>query len=262
MLAVPRRAAWSAAGTVFELAGAHTGDLVMALPAIGAALRRGPVGVAGLKPRHYAALHGLPVHYRVRFLDGRRIEACRTAGMHMSEVWLRCLGDDIDPVRLPFPIEGSAEVDPLLPAGRWVFLSPWSDFAAKRWVPAHWHRLAGHIASSGWRVAIVGPPRAMELGQFIAGPLHINLVGCDSARTWPALLRRAALVISTDSAPVHVADAMGIPVIGLYGLSRIEEFGPYWRRDLCVQADSMEQLSLDRVIGAFEHWRLGAVGRQ
>ncbi|GEM_PF-2320510 len=255
MASLPERLPWSPSGSVFALQGAHTGDLVMAMPAIGAALKRGPVGVAGLKPQYYAALQDLPVHYRVRFHDGRRLVARRTAGLHMTEVWLRCLGEDVAPVRLPFPVRGNAQLDRLLPFGPWVLLSPWSDFAPKRWDPGHWHLLAGHIAASGWRVAVTGPPRAAELGRFIAGPIHLNLVGRDGPEDWPGLLRRAALVISTDSAPVHVADAMDIPVIGLYGHTRIDEFGPFWRRDLCVQAGSMEALGLGTVIEAFERWR-------
>lgn len=230
----------------------------MAMPAIGAALRRGPVGIAGLKPQYYAALRGLPVHYRIRFNEGRRIAMRRTQGRHMTELWLHGLGEAVAPVRLPFPIMGANEVDPLLPAGRWVLLSPWSDFEPKRWEAARWHRLAAHIAASGWRVAVIGPRQAVDLADFIAGPLHLNLAGRDAPHNWPALLRRAALVISTDSAPVHVADAMGIPVIGLYGHTQVNEFGPYWRRDLCIQADGMEQLELAQVVGMFERWRLGA----
>ncbi|WIX06507.1 glycosyltransferase family 9 protein [Xanthomonas oryzae] len=101
----------------------------------------------------------------------------------------------------------------------WVVLSPWADFATKRWEPDRWRALARHVTERGFQVAIVGPPQAKALADDIVGDTHVNL---------PSLLRRACLVVTVDSGPLHVCDAMNVPVIGLHGLTRLSEAGPYW----------------------------------
>ncbi|PPU04784.1 glycosyl transferase family 9, partial [Xanthomonas arboricola pv. corylina] len=63
--------AWSRDGIVFPMEGAHTGDLVMALPAIGAALQHGAVAVVGLRPNYYRPLRRLPIHFRFHIEGGR-----------------------------------------------------------------------------------------------------------------------------------------------------------------------------------------------
>ena len=49
-----------------------------------------------------------------------------------------------------------------------------------------------------------------------------------------ALLKQAAVVISPDSGPAHIASALGIPVIGLYAATPGKRSGPYNSLDLCV----------------------------
>ncbi|WP_242629193.1 glycosyltransferase family 9 protein [Xanthomonas oryzae] len=128
------------------------------------------------------------------------------------------------------------------------FLSPWADFATKRWEPDRWRALARHVTERGFQVAIVGPPQAKALADDIVGDTHVNL---------PSLLRRACLVVTVDSGPLHVCDAMNVPVIGLHGLTRLSEAGPYWDNTLCVEANEMGAISVDAVTASFERWVAG-----
>jgi ADP-heptose:LPS heptosyltransferase len=43
-----------------------------------------------------------------------------------------------------------------------------------------------------------------------------------------ALLRRSALFVGADSGPLHLAAALGTPVVGLYGPKHPLTYGPYW----------------------------------
>ncbi|QJD70181.1 glycosyltransferase family 9 protein [Xanthomonas campestris pv. badrii] len=237
--------------------GAHAGDLVMALPAIGAALQLGPVAVVGLRPAYYRALRRLPVHFRFHADGGRVLRPQWRANVHPTDVWLQSLPGDALPVRMDIPTDDGPWVSHLMPEGTWVMLSPWADFAPKRWDPERWRALADHVAKRGFSVAVSGPPQAQALADYIAGDLHVNLVGMDTPDNWPALLRRADLVVSVDSGPLYFCDAMRIPVVGLHGLTRLSEAGPYWDNSLCVEAGGMDAVTLDAVIAAFERWSAG-----
>lgn len=228
---------------VFPMRGAHAGDLVMAMPAIGHALERGPVTVAGISPRYYAPFRRLPVTFRFEAPAGQVLQPRWTPTGHRTDDWLRCLGPDARPARIALPLFGEENARSMLPGTGWLVISPWSEFAPKRWLGERWRAVAAFAASQGFRIALVGPPQAAALCREIAGGIHLDLVGYDTPNTWPAFLQRADAVISTDSAPVHVADALGVPVIGLYGVSQVAEYGPYWRREFCLEAAGMDGIT-------------------
>lgn len=62
----------------------------------------------------------------------------------------------------------------------------------------------------------------------------VDLVGRTSLKQLLALLRRGKVLISPDSGPVHMATAVGTPVIGLYATSNPERTGPYYGRQWVV----------------------------
>ena len=55
----------------------------------------------------------------------------------------------------------------------------------------------------------------------------IDLTGKDTLKQLAALLQRADLVLSPDSGPVHIANAVGRKVIGLYACTDATRSGPY-----------------------------------
>ena len=73
-----------------------------------------------------------------------------------------------------------------------------------------------------------GPGEEHLLSQFLAHarvtrPVHLRL----SLRQLVALVRGARVVISGDTGPLHVAAALGTPVVGLYGPTDPVRNGPY-----------------------------------
>jgi heptosyltransferase I len=54
-----------------------------------------------------------------------------------------------------------------------------------------------------------------------------DLIGKDTFKQFLALLERASLVLSPDSGPAHMANAMGTKVLGLYACTDRERCGPY-----------------------------------
>lgn len=237
----------------FDLGGAHLGDLLIALPAIGAAAQGASVVVSGLQPRHFAALRGLPVEFRQTC--GRPATTLRPRfrpGMHRTHAWLEALGPGTQPVRVPIPVHGLQQASVLLPPGNWALLSVWADHPSKRLPIDRWASLAGALMARGYRVALIGPPaaKALQSAEWPAGVSDLR--GCDTPLTWPALLTRASLVVSLDTGSVHMADALGIPVVGLYSVADPAEYGPFWQRHRCVYAPTMDALPLAQVLALID----------
>lgn len=94
------------------------------------------------------------------------------------------------------------------------------------------------IERHGMRIIVTGGPSRLETeyGAAIAAavPECVNLSGQTSLKQLQALLARARVLISPDSGPVHMANAAGTPVIGLYATSNPERTGPYFNRQYVV----------------------------
>ncbi|MBN5176187.1 glycosyltransferase family 9 protein [Stenotrophomonas maltophilia] len=247
---------------VFPLGGLHLGDLLMALPAIAAARRFATPVVSGLQPRHFAAVSALPLLFRQNGPPAARtlLPVWRT-GQHRTDGWLATLGAGVEPERMAIPVRGLAQAHGALPGPGWALLSPWADHPPKRWHAQGWRQVAGHLRGRGYRIALIGPrPSAALVSQICAAEDRV-LVGMDSPTTWPALLTRADIVVSPDTGCVHMADALGVPVVGLYGPTSAAEYGPYWQRDFCASAPDMASLRADTVCERIDGL-LSGLGRQ
>jgi lipopolysaccharide heptosyltransferase II len=92
---------------------------------------------------------------------------------------------------------------------------------AKRWPAASWAALADRLtAELGAQVILTGAPGDAPLAAAIRRrarrPVH-DLAGQTSLPELVAVLARCDLVVSGDSGPLHIACAVGTPVVGLYG---------------------------------------------
>jgi heptosyltransferase I len=88
-------------------------------------------------------------------------------------------------------------------------------------------------------VALCGGPSAFEreFGDAILAACArkpLDLIGKDTLKQFLALCRRASLVLTPDSGPMHLANAVGTPVLGLHAPSNPDRSGPYSDRRWCV----------------------------
>ena len=123
--------------------------------------------------------------------------------------------------------EGGAADRPLIaihPVSRWLF---------KAWPEACCAAVMAGLARRG-DVAIAltsGPdPREVEAARRIIARVDapvIDLVGRISLTELAAVLERAVLFLGVDSAPMHMAAAVGVPVIALFGPSGERSWGPW-----------------------------------
>ena len=110
------------------------------------------------------------------------------------------------------------------PASRWLF---------KTWTDANNAALLRALVADGHRIVVTGAPDERErsiVGRILAEAAVpvTDLSGRLTLREMAALSARARLFFGVDSAPMHIASAMGTPVVALFGPSGEHEWGP-WR---------------------------------
>jgi heptosyltransferase-1 len=121
------------------------------------------------------------------------------------------------------------------PGERVVALNPGAGRADKRWPLAHYRQLANHVwGSAGARVLVTWGPGEEELARLLAAGLVSRPVVAPRTdiATLAGLLRRATVVVGSDTGPIHLAAALGRPTVGLYGptpADRNRPFGPAGR---------------------------------
>jgi len=102
---------------------------------------------------------------------------------------------------------------------------------AKRWPAAYWARFVGDVASrTTVRVVLAGGASDISIGREVrqAMPAQVtSLVGKTSVEQLVALLDRADVVASGDSGPLHLAVALGKPLVAVYGPTDVAVHGPY-----------------------------------
>ncbi len=160
---------------------------------------------------------------------------------HLS--FARSIGLEVLEPEWNFPISANAIsfVNDLIPAAaRVLLISPCSSHVHRNWSAERYAAVADYaIEHHGMTVVLSGGPSALEasIGKAIeaaANKTLTNLVGKDTLPQLVALLHRADLVLTPDSGPTHLANALGTPVIGLHACTWSKRSGPYNSLDLCV----------------------------
>ena len=129
------------------------------------------------------------------------------------------------------------EVDRLLsrsgvtPGTRWVAMNVSARWPTKRWSATSFAEVADRLQQEdcGAVVIIGGPDEQADVAAVIGGMKTpaIDLAGATTVGLLPALLSRASLLITNDSGPMHIAAAVGTPVVALFGPTSAARTGPY-----------------------------------
>ncbi len=123
---------------------------------------------------------------------------------------------------------------------RWVVLSIGAGKPANRWDISSWARLAWGIETAlDARVCLVGGPESARSSRALAGLVPagaapLNLVGQTNLQELLGVLECADLVVSCDSGPMHMAVALGRPVVALFGPANHLRTGPYGLADRVI----------------------------
>ncbi|MBS0557460.1 MAG: glycosyltransferase family 9 protein [Proteobacteria bacterium] len=189
----------------------------------------------GYDPARSKDLHGLFVNARIAARSGEHVLDAMASfleplGLHQAKVeW-----------NIPIPDSAHTFAATHLPGDvPTLLVSPCSSHRARNWMPDRYAAVMDHAAARGWRVVLCGGPSAFERefgDAILAGCAQkpIDLVGRDTLKQFLALCQRATLVLTPDSGPMHMANAVGTKVLGLHAASNPNRSGPYSDRRWCV----------------------------
>ena len=142
--------------------------------------------------------------------------------------------------RMPVPEAAHAWAAEQLPGDQpTLVVSPCSSHPLRNWRTERYAAVADHAAARGWRVVLCGGRSTLEretadaIQAAMTAPA-LDLVGKDTLKQLLALLARASLVLTPDSGPAHLANAMGTAVLGLYACTDAARSGPYSNTRWCV----------------------------
>lgn len=133
-------------------------------------------------------------------------------------------------------------VAPLLaPAGEpLAALHIGSTWASRQWLSQPTAALCRALRTRGLGVVLVGGPADVPFALAVlaagAGDV-VNCVGRTSLREVIAVMERAAVAIGPDSGPMHIASAVGTPVVALFGATSPARSGPWGWHHLVVRGD-------------------------
>jgi len=122
----------------------------------------------------------------------------------------------------------------------WLAVGVGSRWLTKRWPPEHFAELAKRVRTEfGGSVILIGAPDEADLARHTAHLLVLptvasdslfpvlNVAGTTSLPQLTALLARADVLLANDTGPLHLAVALGRPVVAPYTCTKVSRNGPY-----------------------------------
>jgi lipopolysaccharide heptosyltransferase I len=178
-----------------------------------------------------------PREWFARWLFTERVA---THGAHVIEqdfeLAAAVAGDALKPEQpwLPYDLGAEAWADGLLAASRGkraVLINPGAGWGAKRWPVERYAMVAQGLIDRGCRVLVnAGPGEEPITDVIVKQTKGVAVPLAPSLENLIALTRRAALVIAGDTGPLHLACALGKPVVGIYGPTDPSRNGPFGTR--------------------------------
>ena len=112
----------------------------------------------------------------------------------------------------------------LAPGAPFVVLHPGASAKARRYPPERFGEVARGLGERGWPVLVTGVERERDLLRTVLAraPAAGALIGGTTLAEYAALLERAALVVTGNTLPMHLADAVGTPVLVLFSGTDLE----------------------------------------
>lgn len=137
-----------------------------------------------------------------------------------------------------------------LPGTRWLALGPGANWEPKIWPAAQFRELVAQLHDSFDAVILLGGPgdaeRCAQVAQDCPLP-YVNLAGQTGLLEAAAILARATVFVGNDSGLGHLASAVGIPTLTLFGPGQPERYRPWGEHAhwLTSPENDLQQLSFE-----------------
>jgi heptosyltransferase I len=120
-----------------------------------------------------------------------------------------------------------------------AIVNPGAGWGAKRWPAERYGEVARELAKDGLRSVInYGPGEEPLAADALAASAGAAIPTKCSITELIALMRRAKLFIGGDTGPMHMAAALGVPVVGIFGPTDPARNGPYGTRSVVLRNPS------------------------
>ncbi|MCF7848683.1 MAG: lipopolysaccharide heptosyltransferase II [Kiritimatiellales bacterium] len=233
------------------------------LPTIGK-LRAGHYGKAYILPNSFrSAFMPLVAGIRPRIgLRGKWRRALLTralpaVGGHQSNEYFPVLAPEADRndfalPELAIPEEAFQAVETKLPGiGNFITLMPGAARGvSKMWPVKYFEELGTRlITEMNFNIVLAGGVADASACEELAGKLGdraVSLAGKTSLKEWAALLSKSRAAVANDSGGMHLAAAVGTPVVGIYGITDPEKTGPLALRYRVLQNSSLRSREISR----------------
>jgi heptosyltransferase-1 len=159
-------------------------------------------------------------------------ERVRTRGVHVIEQAMEVMSivaeETLPMCRALLPQDAAAECKASAIPAPFVLLIPGAGWGAKRWPAERYAELAMRLRDAGYSVVVnSGPGEESLAGEVATLSNGAANVLRSSISELIAVTRRAALVIGGDTGPLHLASALGKPVVGIFGPTDPARNGPF-----------------------------------
>ena len=187
--------------------------------------------------------------------------------IHKNLALARAAGGNADG-RLEFPIapvtSPAADAVRARGIGEFAIINPGAAWPNKRWPPANFGRLAALIGERhGLRSVVLWGPGEQPLAEAVVAASGAAAVVAPQTDVpgLVALAREARLIISGDTGPLHIAAAVGVPAVALFGPTNPRRNGPWDPRDVSLSLYDRCDCHYERRCRRSEQlWCLGTIG--
>lgn len=190
---------------------------------------------APLRIGFYEAREGSRFFYTVKVKAGGDIHAVERY-MNIAEA----LGCDAREIVFPFPDSRGVghETEKLVNLGPYAVLVPGARWKTKIWPAESFGKVASMLPL---RSVIVGGSADKAIAHEVvshSGGKAVSVAGETSLKELTELMRSAEVVITNDSGPMHIAAALNVPVVAIFGPTSPARTGPYGTGHVVLQSET------------------------
>jgi heptosyltransferase-2 len=194
---------------------------------------------------------------------------------------IREIGVEVNEVKFDIFIPQSAferinqilEINEITP-GNYIIVHPGSKGSARDLKPERFKELVKKLSEEGFKVILTGSESEKELVRYVAGNEKnvYDFSGLLNLKELSALIKLASVFVSNSTGPIHIASAVGTPVVGFYPPIKVmspRRWGPYTENktifvpnvpfeckkcigERCKFFDCMDRINIDDVLRAIK----------
>ena len=204
-----------------------------------------PVLYGDAQPRENAAsmFYTRQVESRGRHVVEQALALARAAMQAPATSRRALMADESVPagIEADFPLDPDAEkkISGLVGDAKFALLNPGAGWGAKQWPVERYGAVAKELAQDGIRSIVNYGPGEEELAGAVetASANAAHKIPCSIADLI-SLTRRASLFIGGDTGPMHLAAALRIPVVAIFGPTNPARNGPFGTRSIVLRSAS------------------------